>query len=203
MPARQRRSHPNRHSRRPSDKPNTGALDHAVAIIYRVCCLAGAADLIDDIGADLWAERVPTAIRRHDTARVFDWLMAALSYQGISDQVATDYMAAHGRARWADINAGLAANPTCPKLKSFWHFEGCRYDKTSRTCAEPDHVDACPLPRHDLRNGRLNHTAYSLFLFVRDLADDDLVRWLDDRVQRPAEPKDHYRLARLAGGLIG
>jgi hypothetical protein len=148
MPRRYRPSHPNRHSRRQSDKPNIGALDHAVAIIHRVCCLAGAADLIDDIGAELRAERVPTAIRCHDTARFFDWLMAAVSYQGISDQVATDYMAAHGRARWTDINAGLAANPTCPKLKSFWHFEGCRYDKTSRTCAEPDHVYACPLPQH-------------------------------------------------------
>src|SRR5689334_6742548 len=120
MPGRRRRSHGNRHSRRQPDKPTTGPLEHAVAIIYRVCCLAGAADLIDDIRAELRAERVPTAIRRHDTARVFDWLMAAVSYQGISDQVATNYMATHGRARWADIDAGLAGNPTCPKLKSFW-----------------------------------------------------------------------------------
>jgi len=28
----------------------------------------------------------------------------------------------------------------------------------------------CPLPRHALRNGRLNQTVYSLFLFMRDVA---------------------------------
>jgi hypothetical protein len=33
-----------------------------------------------------------------------------------------------------------------------------------------------PLPR--LRNGRLNETAYSFFLFVRDIANGDIVgRW--------------------------
>jgi hypothetical protein len=33
-----------------------------------------------------------------------------------------------------------------------------------------------------LRNGRLNQTAYSLFLFLRDLADSDLVGWIDERL---------------------
>jgi hypothetical protein len=38
----------------------------------------------------------------------------------------------------------------------YWDYEGCRYDKGSFTCAEPDHIDACPVPRPRLRNGRLN-----------------------------------------------
>jgi hypothetical protein len=73
---------------------------------------------------DRRAEGIPTAIRRHDTAMLFDWLISALSYQGISDQVATDYMERHGRLRWADIDAKVAACPTCPKLASYWHFHG-------------------------------------------------------------------------------
>ena len=44
--------------------------------------------------------------------------MSALSYQGISDQVAYDYMERHGSATWADIDAKVAASPTCPKLKA-------------------------------------------------------------------------------------
>ena len=48
--------------------PNTGALDHAVRVIHSVCCLAGSASLIDDIRAELRAEGVLSAIRRHDTA---------------------------------------------------------------------------------------------------------------------------------------
>jgi hypothetical protein len=32
----------------------------------------------------------------------------------------------------------LGRGVSCPKLKSYWHFHGCRYGKVSRTCAEPD-----------------------------------------------------------------
>jgi hypothetical protein len=52
-------------------------------VVHSVCCLAGAVSLIDDIRAELRAEGIPTAIRCHDTATLFDWLISALSYQGI------------------------------------------------------------------------------------------------------------------------
>src|SRR3984893_1817911 len=74
------------------------AIEHAVRLIHAVCGLAGSATWIDDIRADLRADKVQAAIRHHDTAVVFDWLMAALSYQGIADAVAYDYMERHGRA---------------------------------------------------------------------------------------------------------
>ena len=80
----------------PKIHDRTNALEHATRVIYRVCCLAGSANLIDKIRADLAAEGIRTAIRKCDTAAVFDWLIAALSYQGISDQIAYDYMAQHG-----------------------------------------------------------------------------------------------------------
>ena len=174
-----------------------------VRVVHGVCCLAGSASLIDDLRAELRAEGVPSAIRRHDTATLFDWLTAALSYQGISDRVAFDYMEAHGRARWADIEAKLGHGTTCPKLQSYWHFHGCRYDKISRTCAEPDHIDRCPVPSHDLRNGRLNQTAYSLYLFIRDIADGDLVGWIDRQLREADSPHDADRPARLRAALIG
>jgi hypothetical protein len=90
-PLRQRRSSPHR--------PKTSAIDHAVLVVHSVCCLAGAAGLIDDVRSELRAEGIPAAIRRHDTATLFDWLVAALSYQGISDEVAAEYMERQGRAR--------------------------------------------------------------------------------------------------------
>ena len=179
------------------------ALDHAVRVVHSVCCLAGSASLIDDLRAELQSEGVPAAVRRHDTATVFDWLIAALSYQGISDRVAADYMERHGRARWADIDAKLSRGTTCPKLQSYRHYHGCRYDKISRTCAEPDHIDGCPLPSHDLRNGRLNQTAYSLFLFIRDVAASDLVGWIDRQLREADSPHDIDRPARLREAVIG
>src|ERR1700720_549881 len=76
------------------------AINHAVRLIHAICGLAGSPTLIDEVRADLQADKVRAAIRSCDTGPVFDWLMAALSYQGISDQVAYDYMEKHGRARW-------------------------------------------------------------------------------------------------------
>jgi hypothetical protein len=195
FPLRQGRSNPHRRK--------TSAIDHAVRVVHSVCCLAGAASLIDDVRADLRADGISAAIRRHDTATLFDWLTAALSYQGISDQVAAEYMEQYGSATWADIDAKVAGSPTCPKLQSYWHFYDCRYDKISRTCSEPDHIDACPLPSHQLRNGRLNQMAYSLFLFIRDIADGDLVGWIDRQLQAADDPASPNRLAQLREAMIG
>jgi hypothetical protein len=191
-----RRNHPN------IAKPTAAAVDHAVRIIHAICGLAGSPSLIDNIRADLTADKVRGAIRRHDTAAVFDWLLAALSYQGIADQVAYDYMARHGRAAWRDIDQKLGRGVSCPKLKSYWHFHGCRYEKASRSCAEPDHITGCPLPSHDLRNGHLNQAAYSLFLFIRDLVDGDLIGWIDAQLAAANSPPGPARLPRMAAALI-
>ena len=68
----------------------------------------------------------------------------------------------------------MAEQPSCPKLNCYWQFNDCGYRKLAWTCNEPNHLPACPLPLYPLRNGRLNQTAYSLFLFIRDLAGGDL-----------------------------
>ena len=186
----------------PQIRNRRAALDHAVRVIYRVCCLAGSASLIDKIRADLDADGVRTAIRKRQTAVVFDWLIAALSYQGIADQIAAAYMEEHGYVQWEDINKKLAQDVTCPKLKSYWHFHGCRYNKLGRTCTEPDHISRCPLPMHDLRNGHLNQAAYSLYFFIRDIANGDLIGWIDQRLQAGSSPAGPGRVARMRDALI-
>jgi hypothetical protein len=178
------------------------AINHAVRLIHAVCGLAGSPSLIDEIRAELRADKVRAAIRHRGTDPVFDWLMSALSYQGISDEVAYGYMQKHGRARWRQIKHGLNRGVSCPKLKSYWHFHDCRYDKISRTCAEPDHIGRCPVPKYDLRNGRLNQTAYSLFLFIRDVADGDLVSWIDRQLHASDSPAAPDRLSRMKAALI-
>ncbi|MBB4427870.1 hypothetical protein GGD66_006453 [Bradyrhizobium sp. CIR48] len=137
---------------------------------------------LDEIDEEVRHAGLDRAVGLADTPPIFDWLVTTFSFQGISDRVARDYIHRHGTASWSAIAANEMNPSACPKLRSYWHFEGCRYDKTSFTCAEPDHIDACPLPRPHLRNGRLNQTAYSLFLFVRDLANDDLVGWIDSQL---------------------
>jgi len=151
---------------------------HARSIIRRVCDVAGQATWIDDLRYAAIETGLVDAVANHDTAGIFDWLMRELSHQGISDPVADGYMDRHGNVTWADIAASLATNPGCDKLQGYWAFTGCQYHKGAQTCAEPDQFGDCPLPRH-LRNGRLNQTAYSLFLFIRDIAGSDIVGWID------------------------
>jgi hypothetical protein len=159
--------------------------------------------MLDEIRNDDGGLGVTASIRNGDTPALFDHLVSALSYQGISDQVAEAYMERYGSATWASIDQKIAQGAPCPKLKSYWHFHGCRYDKLSCTCAEPDHIEACPLPTHYLRNGRLNQMAYSLFLFIRDIADGDLVGWIDNRLQGADDSANPNRLADLREALLG
>jgi hypothetical protein len=181
---------------------DSAALDHATGLVLRVCHLAGSASFVDDAREALVAEGVHVAVRTRNTAALFDWLVSILSYQGISDQVAFDYMERHGRATWQVIASDLRRAPSCPKLESYWQFHDCRYNKTRYTCAEPDHLPGCPLPNHWLRNGRLNQTAYALYLFIRDVAGGDLVGWIDRRLNTAAKHPGPDRLAPMRTAVL-
>ena len=106
-------------------------LDYAVQLVHATCCLAGSASYLDDIRADLRDCGISRAVRDHDTPVLFDWLVEALSFQGISDAVAAGYMDQHGSVRWADIAEALSRSPSCPKLGGYWRFYDCRYHKGS------------------------------------------------------------------------
>jgi hypothetical protein len=190
------------HNRRRSPAKNDAALTHARRLILRVCQLAGTAAFIDETGLGPEGKDLRKAIRTRNTAALFDHLVAALSYQGISDEVAKSIMDRHGLASWHVIESALNRCPTCPKLRSYWHFYDCRYNKSRFTCAEPNHLADCPLPRSWLRNGRLNQTVYSLYLFVRDVAAGDLVGWIDWRLAAANEPSGPERLARMRAALV-
>jgi len=157
----------------------------AVKLIREVCRWAGLAGYLADIQAGLDDDDILRAIETHDTAEVFDWLMMVVSYQGISDTVAAGYLEAHGNVGWREIAASLD-HADCPKLTGYWTFHDCGFRKSAAICREPRRYDTCPLPWFDLRNGRLNQTAYSLYLFIRDIADGDLIGWIDGRIEQAA-----------------
>jgi hypothetical protein len=178
------------------------SFSRTVRLVRRICQVAGARSLIDDSRVGLAQHGVISAVRRHDTPIIFDWLLDLVSYQGVSDSIAGGYMERHGRLRWHDIANALADEPSCPKLGCYWAFEGCGYQKGSGLCANPEHQPTCPLPRHDLRNGRLNQTAYSLFLFMRDLMGGDIVGWIDDRLAMIDSVPAPNRSTRLRQALL-
>ena len=174
------------------------ALEHAIRVIHQVCCFAGSFDLLDEF----YDRSLCAAVERHDSAALFDRLVHDFSFQGISDEIAINYMRRHGQATWRSVRKNFASVPSCPKLMSYWHFHACRYEKTSGTCAEPDHIAACPLPTHRLRNGHLNQIAYSLYLFIRDVADGDLVGWIDHRLDQANDEPVGDPLVQARNGLI-
>ena len=152
-------------------------------MIRTVCTIAGSLSFLDEIDEEIRHAGLDQAVASGDTQPIFDWLLTAFSFQGISDRVARSYMEKHGTASWSAMEASLKTSPSCQKLHAFCDYAGCRYDKGSFTCAEPDHIDTCPVPRPRLRNGRLNQNAYSLFLFVRDIAGGNLVGWIDSQLE--------------------
>ncbi len=147
----------------PTVPRNTKALvnGRAVELIGRVCGLAGSMDFLTETAAGAREAGIDRAVAARDTPTIFDWLLTIFSFQGVSDQVARSYMQANGTASWAAMAAYFEAqpHPSCGRLRSYWRFADCRYDKTSFSCSEPDHIHSCLVPRPRLRNGRLNQTA--------------------------------------------
>jgi hypothetical protein len=176
---------------------------HSDALIRAVCTVAGSLSLLDEIDDEFRHAGLDQALASGNTPPIFDWLLTAFSFQGISDRVARSYMEKHGTASWAAMEASLKTSPACHKLQTYWDYGDCRYDKGSLTCAEPDHIDACPVPRPRLRNGRLNQTAYSLFLFVRDIAGGDLIGWIDRQLEAARGSSDAHLEANRQEALIG
>jgi hypothetical protein len=84
------------HGRSPAK--NGPALIHAPRLILQVCHLSGTAEFIDEAGLGPDGKDLRKAIRSRNTAALFDLLVAALSYQGISDEVAKSFMDRHGLA---------------------------------------------------------------------------------------------------------
>lgn len=177
-------------------------LNHAVAIVERVTQLAGNPSFIADLRARLRRNGVMAAVQQHATPLLFDWLMEVMSHQGIADSVADNYLHEHGSIQFGEIARNLQGQASCPKLAGHWHFADCLYQKGAQTCSEPGHLPACPLPGHDLRNGRLNQTAYSLYFFIRDVADGDLVAWIDRQLAFAAASSSSDQLTALADALI-
>jgi hypothetical protein len=147
-------------------------------------------DYLVKIKTNLTRDGIPIAVRRRDTAAIFDWLVAVSQYQGISDRNAAAFTAKNGLVGWDDIAAALGSSPTCPRLASYWAYSGCSYRKGNHSCAEPQHLDRCTVPDHPTRKGSLIVAAHSLFLFMRDVCQGDFVAWLDSRLAS-ADPGLH------------
>jgi hypothetical protein len=175
---------------------------YAKSLFLQACRASPDPTYLRQMRTELTKQGIRAAVAEHDTPALFDWLIDVMSYQGVSDAVAWSFMETHGRVQWADLEAAFQRRPACPKLASFAAFTGCNYRKGSRTCGQPKHLRACPLPTHDLRKGALNRAAYALYLFLQDECRGDLVAWIDGRLADADVPGAPDRAVRLRQALL-
>lgn len=193
----QRLRHSTSHPTTRAAPEHSEPLDHAWALVDTVCRLAGADSLIGPKTG-----RLQQAILDRDTPYLFEHLVRSFSLQGISDRAAWTYMENHDQPGWRDLQRATSRPPACSKLRSYWSFHGCGYRKGDRTCAESATLSKCSVPRHTLRNGRLNQITYSLFLFIRDVMGGDIVEWVDSSLAEASSGGSRDRSRRMARALI-
>jgi hypothetical protein len=178
-------------------------MNHALGLTRSVCAIAGEPSMIEDIRVEFGNSGVLAAIQHHDDAVIFEWLAEATSYQGIADAVATSYLDQHGRISYLDIECALTIQDhRCAKLESYWHFRDCGYRKSAQSCSRRKFMSDCSLPKHNLRNGSLNQSAYSLYLFMRDVSGGDIVSWLDRRLAAADRPRFRNRSRILCDAVL-
>jgi hypothetical protein len=170
--------------------------------VTRPALIVAPPSFLADIRASLERFEILNAVALRDGAPIFRWLIGAAMYQGIADRSAESYLRKHGLIRFTDIEAALAREPSCPKLRSYWAFEGCGYRKSAKTCSEPKHLRCCPLPLLLMRKGALNQTAYGLFFFIRDVTGGDIVGWIDYRLAAADQPGAPDRAARMRAAVL-
>ena len=81
------------------------AINHAVRLIHAICGLAGSRTLIDEIRAELRADKVRAAIRSRDTGPVFDWLIVGSE---LPRHLGPSRLRLHGEAWPGDMAADQA-----------------------------------------------------------------------------------------------
>lgn len=175
--------------------------DHFIRLT-RPALLLAPTTFLDDSRLRLEAAGVIKAVAERDTATIFNFIVALVGLQGISDAAAFAYSDRHGDVTHAEIDAVLAKRPSCPLLLSYWAFAGCGYRKAAATCNQSSHLPCCPLPVHPLRKGTLNQAGYALFLFLRDVCGGDFVAWIDARLAGADRGNGAERTARMRASLL-
>ena len=174
---------------------------HCERVLRPVLAL-GPTTFIDDVAARLSEHGIQTAFAAHDGAALFDWIVALLARQGVSNHAAITFAERNGNPTFAAIAAGMA-EAHCPRLRSYWHFAGCGFRRSTGTCSTPHHRLLCPVTTIPARKGTLAEAAIGFWLFTRDVAGGDLVGWIDDRLAA-ADPGTAHprRTATMRSALI-
>lgn len=177
--------------------------DHAQAVLAPILRLAPSG-YVAARASEADRSGLADAVRAHHTETILDTFLSAMALQGISDRAAVAILDRVGRPSAHAILRQLDQAASCPRLDSYWRFEGCGFRRGRATCAEPLHMPRCLVPRIPARKGALAVGAAALVLFVRDVCDGDLVGWIDGRLEAADQPDLGPERGRvLAASVVG
>ena len=128
----------------------------------------------------------------HKSIKLYQYLLKAFLLSGGGDQSNHGYYVKQRVKPTFNRVQRAVKGAECPKLASFEAFKGCGYRKTKPSCREPAFLRSCPLPSFDMKRGALNHMAFSLYFFLRDVAGGDFYTYVTE----------HFGQAQPAGGAI-
>jgi hypothetical protein len=129
---------------------------------------------------------------QHKSIKLYQYLVKSFLLAGGGDQSNLAYYANQQyKPTFNRINRAVKTSQ-CPKLASFQTFKRCDYRKTTNNCAEPAFLKSCPLPRFNMKRGALNHMAFSLYFFLRDVCGRDFYAYV----------REHLGQDQLAAGAI-
>jgi hypothetical protein len=112
--------------------------------------------------------------------KLYQYLMESFLLSGGGDQSNHGYYAKQNHKPTFNRVRRAVKGAQCPKLASFEAFKGCGYRKTAHKCNEPAFLRTCPLPTFDMKRGALNHMAFSLYFFLRDVAGRDFYAYVTE-----------------------
>ena len=121
--------------------------------VTRPALLLAPRSYVDDIEARLSEAKIQEAVSRHDTATIFNWLVASISLQGISDAIALGFDARHGGGsiRRDQFSSARAAN--LPEAALLLAFRGLPLPKRRREMRRA-RASAILAPCRNIRFGR-------------------------------------------------
>jgi len=124
--------------------------------------------------------------------KLYQYLLGCFLFAGGGDQSNLGYYANQRVKPTFNRVKRALKGAQCLKLATFETFKGCRYQKTTNTCNEPAILGTCPLPKFDMKRGSLNHMAFSLYFFLRDVCGRDFY----------AYATQHFGTGRLTAGAV-
>ncbi len=115
---------------------------------------------------------------QHKSIQLYQYLLESCLLAGGGDQSNLTYYANQQYQPTFNRIKQVVKAAQCPKLVSFEVFKGCGYRKTTNKCTESALKSACPLPAFDMKRGALNHMAFSLYFFLRDVCGRDFYAYV-------------------------